>query len=179
RTPIRQALYALTLEGLIETAPQAHTRVVRPRPEQAVDYLQAIGVLVVGATTLAHRVATPDDRAELIEAVHVSVGHLEEHDGRAFVHTVARYFASVNQLNPNLTLRRLVAQSAVALGYNLTVVVQSMDMPWDEIAAGYRELARAWETGGSDAVERATKLVFRLDEDALQHPLIIGPPTGA
>ena len=65
RTPIRQALYALTLEGLIETAPQAHTRVIRPRPEQAVDYLQAIGVLVVGATTLAYRETTPDDRCLL------------------------------------------------------------------------------------------------------------------
>src|SRR3954452_18488595 len=44
RTPIRQALYALTLEGLVETAPQSHTRVVSPRAEKARENLQTIGV---------------------------------------------------------------------------------------------------------------------------------------
>ena len=178
RTPIRQALYALTLEGLIETAPQAHTRVIRPRPEQAVDYLQAIGVLVVGATTLAYRETTPDDRAGYVAGVQAAVERLEHHDGRGFVETIAQYYAAVNQLNPNLTLRRLVGQSAVALGYNLTVVVQSLEMPWEEIAAGYRSLAAAWEQHDQHAVERATKEVFRLDDDGLMHPLVFGPPTG-
>ncbi|MGH1524164.1 GntR family transcriptional regulator [Leifsonia sp. L25] len=66
RTPIRQALLALTSEGFVETAPQSHTRVAKARAEDASGYLQAVGVLVTGMTLLADPVMTPGQRTELV-----------------------------------------------------------------------------------------------------------------
>lgn len=164
RTPIRQALYALTLEGLVETAPQAHTRVVRPRPEQALDYLQALGVMMVGVTALANEVTSADDRLELREMLARAIGGLAERDHKSYVSELERYFSRLNALCSNATLSRLVDQTSIVLGYNLTVIFQSMDVPWDELSAEYSALAAAWETGQTEFVEKATKVVFHLSD---------------
>ncbi len=165
RTPIRQALYALTLEGLIETAPQAHTRVVRPQSTQAIEYLQALGVLMVGVTILAKRVACDADRKELRAILARVVAAAGQHDHAAFIREVGCYFARLNTLCPNPTLCRLVDKKSIALGYNLTVVFQTMEVPWGEIAAEYSTLSGAWETDRVADIERATKALFRLSDD--------------
>jgi DNA-binding GntR family transcriptional regulator len=163
RTPIRQALFALTIEGLVETAPQAHTRVVRPRPEQAIEYLQAIGVLLVGITTLATEAATSSDRTRLVEILKNALAGAQDRNPGMFIEAVSRYFTRLNTLSSNAALARLVDHSAIALGYNLMIVFKTVQVPWDQIAAGYSALVHAWEQGNAETVEKATKVIFRLN----------------
>ncbi len=165
RTPIRQALFALTLEGLVETAPQAHTRVIRPQPAQAIEYLQTLGVMLIGVTILAKRVAADDDRRELRATLARAIAALDQHDQAAFIHEVGSYYTRLTALCPNPTLCRLVDKKAIALGYNLTVVFQDIEVPWADIAAAYSALDDAWETDRTADVERATKALFLLGDD--------------
>src|SRR4051812_7069075 len=51
-TPIRQALHTLSVEGLVHSAPQSHSAVIAPRPEDAQQTLQTIGILLAGATQM-------------------------------------------------------------------------------------------------------------------------------
>jgi DNA-binding GntR family transcriptional regulator len=165
RTPIRQALFALTLEGLVETAPQAHTRVIRPQPAQAIEYLQTLGVMLIGVTILAKRVAGNEDRKELRAILAKAIAALDQHDQAAFIREVGSYFALLTALCPNPTLCRLVDKRSIALGYNLTVVFQGMEVPWAEIATAYSALDDAWETDRTEDIERATKALFLLGDD--------------
>lgn len=165
RTPIRQALFALTLEGLVETAPQAHTRVIRPQPAQALEYLEALGVMMVGVTILTKRVAGDADREEFGAILVKAVAALDAHDHDAFIRDVGHYYARLAELCPNPTLCRLVEKQSIALGYNLTVVLQGMDVPWGDAAAAYSALAAAWKSDRPDDVEQATRVLFRLGDD--------------
>ncbi|NEN04990.1 GntR family transcriptional regulator [Diaminobutyricibacter tongyongensis] len=162
RTPIRQALYALSLEGLIDMAPQAHTRVVLPRREDAMAYLQATGVLVGGVTELAAGVASPAQRGQLIDVLNDVVGATRMRDTAAFVSGQRSYFRTINNINPNAILARLSGQAMVALGYYLSVVAHASDIDWGEVGAQYELLIAGWRAADTEAVVIVTRGIFGL-----------------
>jgi DNA-binding GntR family transcriptional regulator len=162
RTPIRQALYALSLEGLIDMAPQAHTRVVLPRREDAMAYLQATGVLTAGVTELAADAASLAQRERLAEMLHEVVEAAREGDTAAFVSGQRSYFRAVNEINPNPVLARLCGQAMVALGYCLSVVAHGSDIDWGEVAAQHELLIAGWRAGDPETVVMVTRRIFGL-----------------
>ena len=162
RTPIRQALYALTLEGLVETAPQSHTRVVHPRPENARENLQTIGVLVVGVVGLAVPAMTSADRHGLAELADAVAAELGRHALAPARKASAAYFAALIRFCPNRSLLRLVEQASPSLGYYVSVAYQSIAVDWSEFEAEYRGLAKALREGTIADIEGTTKRLFGL-----------------
>lgn len=170
RTPIRQALYALTLEGFIETAPQAHTRVVRPRPENAAHYLQTIGVLVTGVTMITLRVATDDQRTMLVEPLKLATQAIGDGNRSEFIERVTEYYIALNSMCPNPMVTRLVEQTATALGYNVVVAFENLHIDWDDVRRQYELLIHELQTGTAETIENATRQLFRLPSNRPHQP---------
>lgn len=143
RTPIRQALYALTLEGLVETAPQAFTRVVEPDPADAVDYMQTIGVLVIGHMELTLPTAASSDLAALGTSLAAVRKALQHEDLPAAITAAEQYHLALIELCQNRALRQLSAQAGPFLGYYVATVSASLPIDWAHLADEYRLLETA------------------------------------
>ncbi|MFE4950521.1 GntR family transcriptional regulator [Leifsonia sp. NPDC056665] len=162
RTPIRQALLALTQEGFIETARQAHTRVVKPRPQDAGTYLQAVGALVMGMTIITLPVISDAQRTALCDALQSAGEAISAQNTTDFIAQSTLYWATVTEVCPNPLLRRLVEQSATALGYNAVVAATQTSIDWERLRRRNQQLLNALKSGDSAATERATRDVFGL-----------------
>ncbi|WP_338031628.1 GntR family transcriptional regulator [Diaminobutyricibacter tongyongensis] len=162
RTPIRQALYALSIKGLIDMAPQAHTRVVLPRRENSIHYIQATGVLVTGVTDLVAESATDIQRTHLAEILQTVNEAAQQQDKTSFVRALGRYFEELNAINPNPILAKLSGQAMVALEYCVSVVLRESDVPWSEITTQHEELIAAWRAADPETIAAVTRQVFGL-----------------
>ncbi|WP_431220188.1 GntR family transcriptional regulator [Leifsonia xyli] len=160
RTPVRQALFALTLEGLVETAPQSHTRVVKPRVEDAPSYLEAIGVLITGVTAATVRVATRQELSELIDRLELAIAAIDARDISRFMERITDYFLALKVLCPNESLTDLVDRSARALGYKALVLFKNRPIDWVCLKTNHVALLRALESGAPEQVEQATRDLF-------------------
>ena len=161
-TPIRQALHTLSLEGLVETAPQSHSAVIAPRPEEARDTLQTIGVLVTGATILTLPQLTPDDRTRLAAlARDVTVQH-RTGDIPSITKAAEAYFGSIVRACPNPVFIQVIAQTGPSLSYHVTVTHRALDADLGELAQDYTELSEALLDGDDERVVDATKRIFQL-----------------
>ena len=159
-TPIRQALHTLSLEGLVETAPQSHSAVIAPRPEEALDTLQTIGVLVAGATILTLPRLSADDRARFAAlALDVKTQH-ERGDIPSITKAAETYFGSVVQACPNPVFTEVVAQVGPSLSYHVTVTHRALDADLTELARDYAELSAALLHEDDERAVDLTKRIF-------------------
>ena len=175
RTPVRQALYALTLEGLVETAPQAYTRVVEPRPEEAMQCLQAIGVLVLGHMELSLPTASDAERERLIErlrAIHAASAARDL--DRAVVASEA-YHVELVSLCTNEPLRRLTEQAGSALAYYITAVYRSLEIDWDGVVDDYALLISTFEERRFGEAATIVKRLFGITPGQPAPARAIGP----
>lgn len=162
RTPIRQALLALTREGFIETARQSHTRVMRAAPQEAETYLQAAGALVLGMTIITLPVITPEQRQSLCEALRLAGQAIEERNINGLIARSTQHWTTVAEICPNAHLRRLVQQSAPALGYHAVVAATQSALDWQTLAKHNQDLLAALRDGNNQAAEDATRQMFEL-----------------
>ncbi len=161
-TPVRQALYVLSVEGLVETSPQSYTRVVTPQPEQAVAYLQAIGVLVRGIMDLSLPTASDDDFDRLIARLRVVVDALRDLDLEATIAASEAYHTELVALCRNAPLRRLVEQSGASLAYYVTAVYRALVVDWALALASHEALITAFEQRRIDDIDEIVKRLFAL-----------------
>lgn len=160
RTPVRQALYALSLERLVETAPQAYTRVVEPRPEEAAEYLQAIGVLVLGHMELSLPTATEAELVRLAERLNDIRAALVAHDLDRAIAASEVYHVELISLCTNEPLRRLTEQAGVAFAYYITAVYRSLEIDWDAVISDYTLLIEAFRDRRFDDAAASVKRLF-------------------
>ncbi|MGH1524400.1 GntR family transcriptional regulator [Leifsonia sp. L25] len=164
-TPIRQALHTLSLEGLVDTAPQSHSAVIAPRPEEALDTLQTIGVLVTGATilTLPHLIA--EDRTRLAALARDVTAQHRRGDIPSITKAAEAYFGSIVRACPNPVFIEVVAQTGPSLSYHVTVTHRALDADLGELAQDYTDLSAALLDGDDERVIDVTKRIFRLGSE--------------
>lgn len=160
RTPVRQALYALSLEGLVETAPQAYTRVVEPRPDEAAQFLQAIGVLVLGHMDLSLPGTSDAELDRLVERLNDVHAALVAHDLDRAVAASEVYHVELISLCTNEPLRRLTEQAGVALAYSITAVYRFLEIDWNSLIGDYALLIEAFRDRRFDDAAAAVKRLF-------------------
>ncbi|MBO1739162.1 GntR family transcriptional regulator [Leifsonia sp. TF02-11] len=163
KTPIRQALHALTVEGFVETVAQSHTRVVEPRVEDAVANLQTIGVVVLGILDFVFDELDQSGRLELMRELDRLIDALERKDIEGSIAASQEYYARLLASCPNRVLIDFSARTLSARAYYVMVAYRALDVQWDEATAAYRVLRDAVAAGDAQAVADATKLVFRIE----------------
>ncbi len=161
-TPIRQALHTLSLEGLVQTAPQSYSAVIAPRPEHALETLQTIGVLLAGATLITLPRLDEGARAQLARQADAVIDSLETGDVPAITSAAESYFTSILAACPNPVLLEIIARSGPSLSYHVSVAHQGLDADLVELARGYETLRTALELHDDPGVVAATKRVFRV-----------------
>jgi DNA-binding GntR family transcriptional regulator len=159
-TPIRQALHTLSLEGLVHTAPQSHSAVIAPRPEQALETLQTIGVLLAGATLLALPQLDDRARAQLGEQIDDVVATLGDGDIPAITKAAETLFGSILRGCPNPVLLELISRAAPSLSYHVSVGYQGIEPDHSVLASRYQELKAALESRDDREAVVATKRIF-------------------
>lgn len=164
-TPIRQALHRLTLEGLVETAPQSRTTVIAPRPDQALEHLQVIGVLMTGLIVLAFPRIGESDRQDLIGLIDGVLDAIAEGEVSAVTRAAERYHGTVMSLCPNHVLNQVTRQAAASLTYQVNLAYHGLDTSWSQLADDYRALRVAIASSDARGAELATKRIFLLAQD--------------
>lgn len=161
-TPIRQALHTLSVEGLVQTAPQSHSSVVAPRPEDAQPTLQTIGVLLAGATQLTLPHLDDSDRAELQAYADVVISQLATGDVPAITKAAEELFTAILRSCPNPVLLEVITRAAPSLSYHVSVAHQGLNADLADLAAGYQALRSALIEHDDRAAVALTKRVFRV-----------------
>jgi DNA-binding GntR family transcriptional regulator len=161
-TPIRQALHALVIEGLVESAPQSHTTVAMPRADRVVANLQTLGVMITGVSALTVPVLTEDDRVALAELAGTVADRLADGDAIAAAAVSGDYFRRLVERCPNPVLVGLIQRFGVPLGHHAFSARDGLGPAAAELEPAYRELQAAMSTDDADGVDRATRRAFLL-----------------
>lgn len=162
-TPIRQALHALVLEGLVESAPQSHTIVAAPRPDRLIANLQTVGVLLIGITSLTLPVLDAATRAGLAEQAGRIAEQLDQRDLQGSSTTAGAYFLTLIDRCPNDVLVDLTRRFGTSLGFHIFVTQQALGDDLDLVADAYRSLKQAMLDGDSARVHAATRQAFLVE----------------
>ncbi|MGH1524399.1 GntR family transcriptional regulator [Leifsonia sp. L25] len=163
KTPIRQALHALTVEGFVETAAQSYTRVVEPRAEDAVPHLQTIGVFVLGVQDLTLSGLSDADRDALVGDLDRLIAALQAADLDSSMAASRQYHGRLMALCPNRVLLRLGERTLAARAYYVGVAYRALGIDWMEAAQSYAALRSALAAADTRGVAAATREVFRID----------------
>ena len=169
RTPVREALHSLELEGLIESIPRVGY-VVKPINEAEVEEICEIRVAIEEVAACWAMNKAPQ---KLIEDLKKNISISEEKalqgDPRAFVEldaqfheTIARLSGSKRLLELGGTLRRHMLRYRIQSIYVIDNVLRAIQ--------GHRGIVEAIEKGDSEEVRRAMK--FHLEqskEDILRY----------
>lgn len=162
KTPIRQALHTLTLEGLVETAAHSYTRVVEPKAEEAVLHLQTIGVFVLGILDLTLGSVSDAHKAELLQDLDRLIAALNDQDIEGSIAASQKYYTHLIALCPNHVLVELSERTLAARAYFVVVAYRALRIEWDDAAREYRRLRDALAVDDRQAVADATAAVFRI-----------------
>jgi DNA-binding GntR family transcriptional regulator len=163
KTPIRQALHALTIEGFVETAAQSYTRVVEPRVEDAVLHMQTIGVFVLGVLDLTLDRLSAADRDALVADVDRLIAALDAADLDASIAGSQQYYGRLMTLCPNRVLLRLAERTLAARAFYVGVAYRALGIDWPEAAESYRALRTALAAADPRGVDAAEREIFRID----------------
>lgn len=164
-TPIRQALHALAIEGLVVSAPQSHTIVAIPQAEHAVPNLQAVGVLLAGVSALTVPRLSGGELRELATIVGAVVDRLEAGDAQGSSKISGEYFRRLVERCPNSVLVGLTRTSGTSLGYHVLMSRDALGDALPTVESGYRALQAALLDGDLPAIDTATRACFLLLPD--------------
>jgi DNA-binding GntR family transcriptional regulator len=161
RTPVREALHSLELEGLIESIPRVGY-VVKPLSEEEVEEICEIRAVVEG---LAARWAMEKSReklaAELKKNISLSEGKISNGHVKAFVdmdaqfhEIIAKFSGSKRLLDLAQTLRRHMLRYRIESIYLSDNVLRAID--------GHKGILEAIEKADLEEVNKAIK--YHLDQ---------------
>lgn len=165
-TPIRQALHALALEGLVESAPQSHTIVASPRPDRIVENLQTVGMLLLGITNLALPEISDAERGELAALAGEVAEMLDAGRMGEMWETMGKIYVALIERCPNRVLVDLTRRVGTSIGYQVFTTRSALDDKTATVADAYRLLQSALQAHDADGVRAAVRRAFPIDRPA-------------
>lgn len=162
RTPIREALNALTIEGLVETAAQSYTRVVDPDPEIVEEVVQTLGVLIGGVVRLAVPQLTDAQRVGVVALLDRAAIAIAGRDAAAHLGVAFEIYESFIEACGNRPLQKLTREAIVSMGYQIKVTIAVRVPDWGLLDSGYSDLRAALTTRDPVAAELAVERMHRL-----------------
>ncbi|WP_423921464.1 GntR family transcriptional regulator [Frigoribacterium sp. 2-23] len=162
RTPIREALGELASAGLIEMAPNRYTRVMTPDPDEVLDAIQTLGVILGGVT----RLATPDlptaARTSATSLIEDATKAVAARDGAAWNSINLELFDLFAEHCQNTLLVELYRSTRDGLSYKLRAPGLVDILDWDDLAGHYADLAEAVTSHDAVGAELATESIHHL-----------------
>ena len=156
RTPVREALHSLELEGLVESIPRVGY-VVRPISEEEVEEICEIRAAIEG---VAARWAMEKDHKKLVmelgKNISVSEHKVSKGDLGTFVDMDARFHETISKFSGSQrllelaqTLRRHMLRYRIQSFYSMDNVLTAID--------GHKGILRAMEKGNVEEVNKAIR----------------------
>jgi len=162
-TPIRQALHALMLEGLVESAPQSHTIVASPRPDRVVENMQTVGVLLLGVAALALPELSEAERGELAAQAGEVAELLDAHRMVEMSEVMGDLYLTLVARCPNRVLVDLTRRVGTSLGYQVLTTHSALDGEVETVAEAYRRLQSALQDDDAGRVRAAVRQAFLIE----------------
>jgi DNA-binding GntR family transcriptional regulator len=163
RTPIREALASLANEGLIEMAANRYTRVALPNPDEVLDALRTLGVLIGGIVRLTVPVMTAKDIATTTKRLNGEIEHLKDGGTARIVLTVGGAYETWLNLCPNPLLVETARKVIGGLAYKLRVETIGDRIPAEHLLEYYPIFRDAIAAGDPVAAELAIETIHMLD----------------
>ena len=156
RTPVREALHSLEVEGLIESIPRVGY-VVKPISEQEVEEICEIRMAIEGvAARWAMEKADKKLIEELKKNISFSDSKISKGDAKTFIdldarfhEIISRYSGSQRLLELAQTLRRHMLRYRIQSIYSVDNVLRAID--------GHKEIVRAIEKHDLEEVTQAIR----------------------
>ena len=163
RTPIREALASLANEGLIEMAANRYTRVALPHPDEVLDALRTLGVLVGGIVRLTVPVMTKKQVDATTKRLNGEIERLQAGGTARIVLTVGGAYDSWLDLCPNPILVETARKVISGLAYKLRVDTIGDLIPAEHLLEYYPVFRDAITAGDPIAAELAIETIHMLD----------------
>lgn len=162
RSPIRDALLALQMEGLVEVHPQSGTRVVQPEPEQVEQSIQAIGAIMGGVLRVTIPVFTDESRRVVLTAAEKAHASLGGRDVAAHFEATTELYEALLRYCPNAMMVSLARAVLVTFTFHYRSVIGQRTPNWELLESVWERVVRGLETGDSIMAELAFEEGHRL-----------------
>ncbi|WP_053387319.1 GntR family transcriptional regulator [Leucobacter japonicus] len=162
RTPIRDALNELTRAGFIEMEPNRYTRVATPKPEETLEAMQTLGVLLGGVVRLAVTRLSDAERDEVLAILRRSRAQLRDGKFPEARRTVLGMWNLLAAQCGNSLLLKVYTDTAAGLMFKLPGEYFTSMFAGAELEALMDDLDAAIAGGESVAAELATEKLFKL-----------------
>lgn len=168
RTPIRDALNELERAGLVEMQANRYTRVVNPNPDEVLESVQTLGVLLGGVVRLAVPRLSEQQRAELVAEINRASDALGAEDIITMNNVVIGAFYKFVALCGNSRLIRVCNETLDGLAFNLRVAHLDRILDFAFMKECFGRLRDATERGDGIAAELATEALHYLPGERTQ-----------
>lgn len=159
RTPVREALHGLQVQGLVETAAQSYTRVAVPAPEIIGELIETIGVILAGTAYVIVSVVSDDDLSHLVRAIDNVHGAIDRQDAREHLEAAIAFYNILLEKCPNKTLKHYVQTSLVSPSYQFRANIDAWTPRWPMLRLTWRQLERALREQQPGMAEQAIRLM--------------------
>lgn len=162
RTPVRDAMNELERIGLVEMAPNRYTRVASPREDEAIEALQALGVILGGVVRLAVPRLDAAATHEVLAQVERTVQALRSGVVLDANRNAVALFKMLTDRCGNALLIRLCEQTIDGFAFKLRHARLGEQIDFEAQADGFVALGERIAAGDAVGAELATELLHHL-----------------
>lgn len=164
RTPIREALSDLAHAGFIEVEPNRYTRVAIPRPDEAFEVVQTLGVLFGGAALLATPRLPQPAREQALRMIDDCLADIGRGEVLALnQHYHALFMCFVDHCG-NTHLTRVCREISAGLAYKLRLPESTQLFDWPAMVGPFTDLRAALLSADGVAAEHAGETLHLLHD---------------
>lgn len=162
RTPIRDALMILRMEGLVEIHAQSSTRVINPGPHETEDAIQAVGAVMGAIMRITIPSLSDKARKRLVALADDSLTSAAANDMKKYLAIGLKFYDALIEHCPNNALTRLARTSVLQLTFHYRATTDARLPNWDLINDGWARVKQGLIDGDDVAVIIAFEEMHRL-----------------